>query len=53
MRKGLFEGLELGLSRPLSVFYLVGDVGVELPKVDERRIHAWGDDVWDAGIGEA
>jgi hypothetical protein len=35
MGKGLFEDFELGLCRPLSVFYLVGDVGIELPEVDE------------------
>jgi len=50
--KGLFKDLELRLSGPLSMFNLVGDVRIELSKVDKRRICAWGDDVWDAGIGE-
>jgi hypothetical protein len=50
--KGLFEDLELGLCRSLSVFYLVGNVRIELFEVDERGIYAWGNDVWDAGAWE-
>ena len=32
------------------MFNLVGDVRIELSKVDERGICAWRDDIWDAGI---
>ena len=53
MSKSLFEDFELGLGRPLSVFNLVWNVRVELPEVDEGRIYAWGNDVRDAGVGEA
>lgn len=52
MGKSLFEDLELGLSRPLSVLYLVRDIRIEFSKVDERRICAWRNDIWDAGVGE-
>jgi hypothetical protein len=52
MRKCLFKDLKLGLSRPLAVFYLVGDVGVEFSEVDDRGIYAFGNDVWDAGVWE-
>lgn len=50
MGKGLFKDLELGLSCPLSVFYLVGNVRIELSEVDKRGIYARGDDTWNAGI---
>ena len=46
--KGLFKDFELGWGCPLAVFYLVGNVRIELSEVDGRGIYAWGDDVWDA-----
>ena len=52
MSKGPLEDLELGLRRPLAVFYLVGDVWIELSKVDERGIHVCGNGIWDAGVCE-
>ena len=35
MGEGLFENLELGLCRPLSMFYFVWDVRIELSEVDK------------------
>ena len=52
MGESLFKNLQLGLSCPLAMLYLVWDVRVELSEVGERGICAWGADVWNAGIRE-
>lgn len=52
MGKGLLKDLELGLSRSLAMLDLVGNIRIKLSKVDERRICAWGNEIWGARVGE-